>query len=123
MGVLVPVLAASSRLPGGQAQGPHTTAPQPLVPTESRPGRIVAPDRRTSTRPPTTAAQPLVPTFQKSGFPENALFQRISYDFRERKAKCKKKAFKHWTRMYVIVHTSDVHIFGGMCNNKLLTLY
>jgi hypothetical protein len=32
-GGLVHVLALSSRLPGGQAQGPHSTAPPPLVPT------------------------------------------------------------------------------------------
>jgi hypothetical protein len=36
-GGLVPVLAASSYLARGQAQGPHPTAPQPLVPTQSRP--------------------------------------------------------------------------------------
>ena len=35
---------------------------------------------------------PKTPALAKeSGFPENALFQRISYDFRERKAKCEKK--------------------------------
>jgi hypothetical protein len=36
-GGLVPVLVASSRLPGGQAQGPRSTAPPPLVPTLPRP--------------------------------------------------------------------------------------